>query len=182
MERSISQSIIKFDLAISIVSIIACAFIYSTVDHVAIKYITIAVLAAIALVYGLKVFNSDLGADPQKNLTDPITVIALLNEEDEIIREWELYGKTAVVIGRNTKEIQVDVDLSDVTYASLIDPQHAVMNFASGNWYIEDVHSQNGIGLQKESERTSSRLAKDKPCKVIKGDIVLIAKTKLLIR
>lgn len=66
MERSISKSIIKFDLAISIVSIIACAFIYSTVDHVAIKYITIAVLAAIALVYGLKVFNSDLGADPQK--------------------------------------------------------------------------------------------------------------------
>ena len=41
-----------------------------------------------------------------------ITEIVLLNEEDQEVMLWDLYGKTALVIGRDKKENQVDIDLS----------------------------------------------------------------------
>lgn len=47
---------------------------------------------------------------------------------------------------------------------------------------IEDLHSNNGVRIQKRRDGQCYKLAKDRPCKLIKGDIVLIANTKLLVR
>lgn len=43
---------------------------------------------------------------------------------------------------------EVDIDLSDVEYASLISKEHAVLNYSSGSWFIEDLESENGVGIK----------------------------------
>lgn len=113
---------------------------------------------------------------------EDITEIALLNEEDQVIKTWELLGRTALVIGRDKGSRGVDIDLEESAYSALIEQQHAVLNYAAQAWFIEDLHSNNGVRIQKRRDGQCYKLAKDRPCKLIKGDIVLIANTKLLVR
>ncbi|TCO71503.1 FHA domain-containing protein [Marinisporobacter balticus] len=185
MKKSISHNITIIDLTIAILSIVTCIYIYMIMEHRFIEYILIFIVGIIAIFYIGRVFASDKKEDMQHTKTrhvNNINNLALLNEENQIIREWDLLNKTSLVIGRNTKQTEVDIDLSTSTYASLIDPQHAVLNFVSGRWYIEDLYSENGISIQKAEDKIRYKLSKDKPCTIIKGDVVFIAKTKLLIR
>lgn len=61
-----------------------------------------------------------------------ITEIILLSEEDNELMAWDLYGKTAMVIGRDVKENQVDINLGGSPYASMVEIEHAVLNFPQG--------------------------------------------------
>ena len=70
-----------------------------------------------------------------------ITEIVLLSEEDSELMVWDMYGKTAMLIGRDVKENQVDIDLGKSPYASMVEIEHAVLNYSSGNWYVEDLGS-----------------------------------------
>lgn len=40
-----------------------------------------------------------------------MTEVVLLSEEDTELAVWDIYGKTAMVIGRDVKENKVDLDL-----------------------------------------------------------------------
>lgn len=111
-----------------------------------------------------------------------ITEIVLLSEEETELCIWDLYGKTSVVIGRDMKENQVDIDLNCSHYASMVDIEHAVMNFSAGKWYVEDLGSRNGISLKKEEDGRVYRLSADRPCKVERGDILYVGCNRLLIR
>ena len=111
-----------------------------------------------------------------------ITELVLLSEEDTQLSVWELYGKTAVVIGRDVKENQVDIDLNTSPYASMVEIEHAVMNYSSGNWYIEDLGSKNGIQVKKAADDKIYRLSADTPCRVERGDILYIGLNRLLLR
>lgn len=185
LKKSISDNIKIIDLTITAISIITCIFIYMLINNEFIKYIAIVILAIVAIISMIRVIGSQSREVMQVEIMDTtsnINNICLLNEENEIITEWELMNKTSLVVGRNTKKNEVDIDLSTSTYASLIDPQHAVLNFAAGSWYIEDLYSENGISIQKVEDSIRYRLSKDKPCTISKGDIVFMAKTKLLIR
>lgn len=123
------------------------------------------------------------GMQATSQSNDEPSEIALLNEEDEIIKTWELKGHTALIIGRQEKsEQEVHINLDESIYSALIDPEHAVLNYAAESWFIEDLHSSNGVRIQKTQDGQCYKLATDKPCKLLRGDIILIANTRLLVR
>ncbi|MCX7746223.1 MAG: FHA domain-containing protein [Clostridia bacterium] len=104
----------------------------------------------------------------------------LINEQGVSVKTWELEGRTALLIGKNTKDNEVDIDLSDTEYASLVSRQHAVLNCAGNGWYIEDIGSANGSGIQKATEKSKSKMERGKPYKLDSGDMIYIANTKII--
>lgn len=106
----------------------------------------------------------------------------LLSEEDTELHIWDIYGKTAVAIGRDVKENQVDIDLSESPCAGMVDIEHAVMNYSAGNWYIEDLGSKNGIRIKKVWDEKVYQISADTPCKLERGDILYIGFNRLLLR
>ena len=103
-----------------------------------------------------------------------ITRVDFLNEEGEVIRTWELYDHVSMLIGRDVGENQVDINLSESPYASMVDIEHAVLNYAYGSWYIEDLGSKNGVVVQKVQDGRKYRLSSERPCKLDKGDVLII--------
>lgn len=111
-----------------------------------------------------------------------ITELVLLNEEEKPIAAWDIFDKTALVIGKDIRENHVDINLNESVYASMIDIEHAVVNYAGSHWYIEDLGSRNGVVLQKKADGRKYKLAADQPCKLEQGDVIIIGLTKLLAR
>ncbi|WP_425448059.1 FHA domain-containing protein [Dethiothermospora halolimnae] len=182
MKTEVSNKIKIMEIFILITSIIANTYIYLYIQDGYLKYI----LMSIFLIIGIKSLYDLLfkngAANNYVDKSKGITKIALINEENKTIKEWDLFNKTSIVIGRENNHEEVDINLDSATYASLIDFQHAVLNFASGNWYVEDLYSDNGISIQKYNDDIRYKLSKDRPCKIEMGDILFIAKTKLLIK
>jgi len=123
----------------------------------------------------------------QRDLSQPgekelITEIVLLNEEDRPLMTWDLYGKTAMVIGRDVKENQVDIDLGQSAYASMVDIEHAVLNYSAGNWYVEDLGSTNGVSVKKAGDGRVYKLSRDTPCRLERGDCLYIGLNRLLLK
>lgn len=145
-------------------------------------------VAAFALSIFLFLYLRNASEDRAMRTDDPefvdasILELLLLNEEGKPVASWEMYGKSSMVIGRDIKENHVDINLSQSVYASMIDIEHAVLNYSAGNWYIEDLGSKNGIILQKFSDGRKYKLAADQPCKLDKGDTIIIGLTKLKAR
>lgn len=123
----------------------------------------------------------------QRDLNQPgemelITEIVLLSEEDRPLMTWDLYGKTAMVIGRDVKENQVDINLGQSAYASMVDIEHAVLNYSAGHWYVEDLGSANGISVKKASDNRVYKLSRDTPCRLERGDCLYIGLNRLLLK
>lgn len=113
---------------------------------------------------------------PENTLTE----VVLLGEDGTRLASWNIYGKNGIVIGRDVGENNVTINLDNSTYASMIDVEHAVLNYSGNNWYIEDISEKNGISIQKPDGK-KYRLAYGKPCRLEKGDIIHIALTRLQI-
>lgn len=109
-----------------------------------------------------------------------LTELVLLGEENDRLASWNIYGKSGLVIGRDVGENNVSVNLENSVYASMIDVEHAVLNYSGGNWYIEDISEKNGVSIQKQDGR-KYKLTYGKPCKLEKGDIICIALARLQI-
>lgn len=107
-------------------------------------------------------------------------LILIDDEEGMNIKSWDIGGKTSLLIGKSSRDGEVDIDLSDTEYSSLISRQHAVLNFADGSWYIEDIGSANGSGIKRADENSKFKIDKGRPYKLNSGDIIYIANTKLL--
>lgn len=116
------------------------------------------------------------GPLPQTALTE----LVLLSEEGTRIAAWNIYGKNGLVIGRDIGENNVTVNLNDATYASMIDIEHAVLNYSGDSWYIEDVSEKNGVSVEKRDGK-KYKLSYGKPCRLERGDIIYIALTRLQI-
>jgi hypothetical protein len=106
------------------------------------------------------------------------TELVLLSDENNRIASWNIYGKNGIVIGRDVGENHVTVNLDQAVYASMIDVEHAVLNFSGNDWYVEDVSAQNGVSVQKMDGK-KYKLAYGKPCKLERGDIIFIGLTRL---
>lgn len=106
--------------------------------------------------------------------------LILLNEEEKPIKSWDLTGKTAMVIGRKNKDEDVDINLNDCEYSALINIQHAVLNYCLDGWYLEDLNSKNGIRIKKIEDGICYQVTQNRPCRISSGDVIYIAKTKLL--
>lgn len=130
-------------------------------------------------------YLSALSADKVQYTDDPddqdgaITELLLMSEENKPMASWDMFGKSSLVIGRDIKENHVDINLSQSVYASMIDIEHAVLNYSGSSWYIEDIGSKNGIVLIKVADGRKYKLAADQPCKIDKGDTIIIGLTKL---
>lgn len=109
-----------------------------------------------------------------------IRQLMLLDEHDKPLKSWDLAGRTAVVIGRNNEEEEVDVDLEDCEYSTFIDCQHAVLNYSLDSWYLEDLGSKNGVKVRKVEDGGCYQVM-NRPCRLSAGDVIYIANTRLLL-
>ena len=76
-----------------------------------------------------------------------LTELVLLGEEGDRLASWNIYGKNGIVIGRDVGENHVTVNLENSAYASMIDVEHAVLNYSGDSWYIEDISERNGVSM-----------------------------------
>ena len=108
-----------------------------------------------------------------------IDKIVLLNEENRIIKSWDISGMAGLVIGKNSGNNQVDIDLSDLAVVETISEEHAVLNYANGNWFIEDSDSFNGTGIKKVCDDNILYLNKSEQIKLEPHDYIYIGKAVL---
>lgn len=167
------------NVCIGVILTLICLLVYITIDSESIRQtmIALAIVSGLAICMVLIVKTNNIDKD-----RDAIKSIALINEENEIIREWELWQKVAMVIGKETSSNYVDIDLKDSIYSNLIEDEHAVLNYAGATWYVEDLCSENGVGIKKIDDGIQYRAVKNSPCRIKKGDILFIGKTKLLLK
>lgn len=109
-----------------------------------------------------------------------LTHIILKNEEGYDVKTWNIGKANSLIIGK-TSRVRVDIDLTDASYSSLISKSHAILNKTDNGWFIEDLGSINGTGIQKLSDNRKVKI-KTGPLKVESGDIIYIATTALLIK
>ena len=105
-----------------------------------------------------------------------------LNEDGSVIRTWELYQKVSALIGRDYKENRVDIDLGQSEYATMVDVHHAVLNYADGDWYVEDLGSRNGVSVKKAADGRKYKISSERPCKLQTGDELFIGMCRLRLR
>lgn len=118
----------------------------------------------------------------QKHLKLHIGTLVLLNDEMKPVKEWNLRGKSGLLIGRMEAEEPDEINLCDVAAAALIDKEHALLNYTHGNWYIEDLDTKNGTGIQKGGKGEILWLIDQTPYQIQQNDILYIADTALLIK
>lgn len=172
------------NLLIFICSVIICAISWLYLDGY-LKWISGGSSAVLATVFLILAIRMPTLTEPQTRKTEAgvlakgITEAALLNEHDNVIATWEMYGKTSLVVGRDVGENQVSINLNQAAFAGMIDREHAVLNYTGGQWYVEDLGSKNGVSVRKPDGK-KYRLSPDQPCLLEIGDILYIAMTKLL--
>ncbi len=177
------------DLAIMLVSISLLLIVLAYPQHIR-HHVPLLCLSGILTVIFLALAIKDSRSNVEKasgwageaRREALATELVLLSEEDTELCVWDIYGKTAVVIGRDIKENQVDIDLNGSPYASMVEIEHAVMNYTSGSWYVEDLGSKNGIKVKKAMDGKVYQLSADTPCKLECGDIVYVGLNRLLLR
>ncbi|WP_313577867.1 FHA domain-containing protein [Lacrimispora sp.] len=108
------------------------------------------------------------------------TQLMLLDEHDKPLKSWDLAGKTALIVGKKNEGEDVDVDLEDCEYSAFIDNQHAVLNYCLDSWYLEDLGSQNGVRIRKAEDGICYQVT-GRPCRILAGDVIYIASTRLLL-
>lgn len=108
--------------------------------------------------------------------------LVLINEEGDILLEWSLEGKTAIIIGKNTDNEKVDIDLECSAFAQLISKQHAVLNYTDGGWYVDDIDSKNGTRVKKLYQNSILDVKLVGAVEVEAGDIIYIANTMLQLK
>jgi len=112
----------------------------------------------------------------------PIKRLILMTPDGEREKEWHCEGITSFLIGKGTVSNSVDIELGDTHYSDYIADEHAILNYADGIWYLEDLGSLNGVGLRKRDEVYTLRLKPDVAYKIDEGDIIYISKAKILVR
>jgi len=108
------------------------------------------------------------------------TELVLLNENFDGIKSWDLRNETGLIIGRGQDDSDVDIDLSETEYFSLISPQHAVLNFTNKGWMLSDAGSRNGTSLRRAGAQQKLLLAPGEPIPIRPGDTIHIAEETLL--
>lgn len=176
---------IWFDIAIVITSclwVLAACYLGLSQKITQISLIIVVLICGVTIVDFLRQLeNKELGqVIREQAATGFLHELVLLNEMERPIRSWDLTGKTAMIIGRQNKNEEVDVDLSDCEYSALINIQHAVLNYSLDSWYIEDLGSQNGIQIKKVEDGKRYQVVQCRPCILSAGDVIYIAKTRLL--
>ena len=166
---------------IGVIIALICVVAYITIDSIYIRGIIIIgtiILGIVGFVNLYTRFSKEEIMEDESNITG----IELVNEDNEIIETWNIGEKISFLIGKRTMDSEVFIDLNSSIYSTLIENNHAVLNYAIGKWYIEDLSSKYGVSIQKIDDGKKYRIARDTPCELKKGDIIFISKVKLLLK
>ena len=183
-ERASSGALLALNLSLAVIAAGACIASFIFLPWQEWKIFACAVFLII-FAYALyrAAADSAIRRPIVKAKDTPVSKLCLLDEANGRIKEWPLINRVSLVIGRDdTGHRDVDIDLADVQYASLISEQHAVLNYACSEWFIEELHTENGVRLQKSGDSTPYKLSKKAPCRLSAGDIIHIAHTRLLVQ
>lgn len=178
----------RIDISIVFLVAVICGFIYGYYpnhEYDLEKYVLLCIFGAIGMYYASHLItpkHEKLPPAAVAEIKSDISGIVMLNENGVYMKEWNVHGLVALIIGKNTKNKEVEIDLSDSAYDALIHDEHALMNFAGGNWYIEGLHMPSSVSIKKSTDGMRYRLSDNRPCKLDPGDIVYIAHTRLLIK
>ena len=104
---------------------------------------------------------------------------SLSGRQKRRISAWHIGGKTSLLIGRYEHNENVDINLQNTEYGGMADRQHAVLNYAAGQWYIEDLGSRNGVRIQDAKDGKVYQVSREHPCRINAGDIIFIGNTRL---
>ncbi|MGL5123725.1 MAG: FHA domain-containing protein [Fusobacteriaceae bacterium] len=118
--------------------------------------------------------------DKRELARDVLTQIILKNRDGYDIKTWNIGKSTSLLIGKNSR-IKVEIDLLDTGDSHLVSRSHAVLNKTDKGWYLEDLNSRNGTGLERLSDSRKIKL-ENEPLKVQSGDKVYIGKIVLLLK
>lgn len=110
----------------------------------------------------------------KRNRNPSISTLVLLGEDDRPIRMWDLTGKVGLLIGKSSGEYQVDVDLSGTDYHTYIDPEHAILNYNTSGWWLQDTSSRNGVSVIRKGQELL--LGHQAPARLEPGDVICLAK------
>ncbi|PJN58171.1 hypothetical protein PAEAM_37430 [Paenibacillus sp. GM1FR] len=181
VKRGRSVMTIGVDACVAMISLAVLYYIFIINRDMSAQWITgiIVVLSG-----GAYLFFKYLPASKRekKKLSSRVVKLVLLDDDGTSVKEWYIQGETSVLIGKSSKSSEADIDLSDTPYASLISPQHAVLNKASGQWFIEDIDSASGVGVRKGNQSRSSKLEIEEPSLIEAGDLIYIANTRILVK
>ena len=197
LENIRMKTVKAIDLIIAFISlsIIFIAFLY--INDFKLKIVLLLINICISIIFFYLAIFKDLDENEYTirnnkirtnfNTLNNLSTINLLNEQGNIMKSWDLYGKTSLIIGKDRKNqyndvTLVDINLNDCAYATLIDVEHAVLNYSNGCWYIEDLYSKNGISIKKQTETRKYKLSPEQPYKLEKGDIIYLGLTELEIK
>ena len=169
------------NVCIGVIIALICVVAYITIQSIYIKALIIVIAIGFGIwgVIGLyKKLNKEEIVEDESN----ISRIELVNEDNEIIRTWHIGERVSFLIGKDGSDKDMLVDLNSSIYSKFIENNHAVLNYAAGKWYIEDLSEESGISVQKADDDKRYRIVKDAPCELKRGDILFISKVKLLLR
>ncbi|AOR24917.2 FHA domain-containing protein [Clostridium taeniosporum] len=174
-------SIQLINVFIGIIVTLIFGMIYMTIKSNELK----GVLLGLLIVFGIFVFiNLYKRIHNQNDIEESniINTIELVNEDNEIIKQWSIQDKISFLIGKNNGDNEAFLDLNESIYSTLVEDNHAVLNYAAGTWYIEDLSLDSGVCIQKIDDGKKYRIVKNTPCSLKRGDIIFISKVKLLLR
>ncbi|MFD3260903.1 FHA domain-containing protein [Paenibacillus lentus] len=140
------------------------------------------IVAASAVIASVLIWTGGRSNDKPQVAREAVAKIVLLDDDGERVKEWYVKGETSVLIGKNTQRGEVDIDLSDCEYASLVSSEHAVLNRVGDQWFIEDADSHSGTGIRKAGRSEANRLVVEEPVQIGTGDMIFIANTRLLVK
>lgn len=127
-------------------------------------------------------FRGKKGSWSFSGMASAISKVVLKDEDGKNIKVWELHNKKSLLIGKKTKSNEVDIDLGNSIYSSLISREHAILNFTGNKWYFEDIGSSNGSGIKRKSDEKKIKVEEGKSYGVSSGDVIYIANTKLILK
>ena len=180
-DNKLIASMQLINVFIGIIIALICVVAYITIEeiHIRIAIMCVAVIAGIACFINLynRLHKEEVIEDKSN-----IRKLQLINEDNEIIKTWDIGEKVSFVIGKSTLNNTVFIDLSNSIYSNFIEDNHGVLNYAGGKWYVEDLSSKSGICIQKIDDNKLYRIVPDIPCEIKRGDILYIHKVKILLR
>lgn len=164
---------------IGIVLLGALSYVYLINTNIRLKWIATWTVVLLVFIYIIQLTVYVLLYEKRKS---GISQIILKGEDGRNIKVWELQNQSSLLIGKKMRDNDVDIDLSIADYAALISKEHAVLNYAGDQWYIEDIGSTNGSGIKRRDENSKEKMIVGKPYPLNAGDIIYIANTQLLMK
>ncbi|AIQ17219.1 hypothetical protein H70357_11540 [Paenibacillus sp. FSL H7-0357] len=170
------------DLLITAISAVIFYYIFVVAKVRGAQVVAAAILLLSAVIIAVRTRPKKIKAQNKVKPGSKVVKLVLLSDDGESVKEWYIEGETSVLIGKSSRHGEADIDLSDTPYASLISAQHAVLNKASGKWYIEDIESSSGVGIRKSNQSKAVKLEIEEPSLLEAGDLIYIANTRILVK